>query len=488
MHIVEIDNIKYFFDGTNLHETLPPYKLLQVFFSKSSLKNIFENKFKESKAKGIDRLNGFQFEKQIESHLKVINKKCLSGTYKFSPYAEVLQLKGRGKSPRLIGIPTLRDRLVLNQIKDVLAHIYPEFVPKTRANTLIHKISREIKLLFNDQSQEPVKVLGCDIKGFYDEIDRKVLTEILKKRIKSTKLLKLIDSAICCPIVPRNYRSNNVNDFITTKGVPQGLAISNILAAIYLSEFDTEIRKISDHYFRYVDDILIIHKADGIDDIKNSIEKKLKLLGLEIHPLGSGKCHLSNLAEEFGYLGYLFKVPKITVRQSTIERFLQSIVGKFSDYKHNKIFRLNKFKYLSEELLKSIFLLELNEKITGAISEQRKYGWVAYFSEITDLELLSKLDSTIGSFFSRLDDFDNKPPKELKRLVRTYYEMRYSPQKGYINNYDSFDSNEKKLAFLNERGRLDPSRSYSEDEINEIFLYYKNKNLSDLEPDDATLY
>ncbi|ACT48741.1 reverse transcriptase domain-containing protein [Methylotenera mobilis] len=488
MQILEIDNKKYFFNGSQLHETLPPSKLLEVYFSQIELKKIFDNKFKDSKAKGIDRLNGSQFEKQSVNHLKTINKKCLSGTYKFSPYAEVLQLKGRGKSPRLIGIPTLRDRLVLNQLKDVLAHIFPDCVPKTRANTLIHKISREIKQLNYQANDEEVMVFGCDIKGFYDEIDRNILLEILKKRIKSVKVIKLILSAISNPIVPRNYRNKNLDDFTTEKGVPQGLAISNILAAIYLSEFDTEIRKVSNHYFRYVDDILVIHKSNDAENVKSIIESKLNLLGLQIHPLGSGKTHFSKLSEEFGYLGYLFKIPKISVRQSTVERFLQSIVGKFSDYLHNKSYRLNKFKYLTEDLLKGIFLLELNERITGAISEQKKYGWVAYFSEITDLELLTKLDNAISGFFSRLDDFNNKPPKSLKRLVRTYYEMSYSPQRGYINNYDILDTNEKKIAFLSERGRLNPDRSYDESEISELFIYYKNKNLSDLEPDDATLY
>ena len=243
------------------------------------------------------------------------------------------------------------------------------------------------------------------------------------------------------------------------------------------------------HYYRYVDDILIFGEAAHVDSAKILVEARLSNLGLKIHPVSeSGKTHLGSLTDQFGYLGYWFHVPKITVRPATVERFLQSIVGKFSDYIHNKAWRLNEYKYLNAERLKEIFLSELNERISGAISEKRRYGWISYFSEITDLELLKKLDRLIEVFFGRLSDFNKKPPPNLKRLTRAYYETRYSPMGGYIHNYDVFTTRVQKMQFLIDRGHLDPKNSYTDEEINEKFDAYRIKRLAELEPDDGTIY
>lgn len=489
MSVFEIGGSSYFLYGGELVQTLPPSKLLSVFVSEIELKKAFNERFLESGTKGIDRLNGFQFNKKIDEQCSIVNRKCMSGQYQFTPYAEVLQLKGRDKNPRVIGIPTIRDRLVLNQLKHILSHIFPEYVPKNRANTLIHKISREIKNIEVAGDSATTRVFGCDIVKFYDEIDRDVLLKALQKRIKSKKLLKLIESAITTPTVPRDYRQKDIDKYVSHKGVPQGLAISNILAAIYLAEFDIELGQQKIHYYRYVDDILIFGDAVQVDNSKILVEKRLSELGLKTHPVvDGGKSHLSPLTGQFGYLGYWFHIPKITVRAQTVERFLQSIVGKFSDYTHNKDSRLETYQYLNDERLKEIFLSELNERISGAISEKRRYGWIAYFSEITDLELLRKLDRLVEGFFERLGDFKGKPPATLKKLTRAYYEMRYSPMRGYIHNYDEITTRAQKMDFLTFRGRLDPSKTYSDEEIDDKFDAYRAKVLSDLEPDDGTIY
>lgn len=488
MSVIEIGSNKYFFLNGEFFQTLPPYKLLTEFFSTVELKKTFDEKYLESGTKGLDRLSGNQFNKKIDEYCSNINRKCMSGKYEFTPYAEVLQLKGRGKHPRVIGIPTIRDRLVLNQLKYLLAHTFPEYVPKIRANTLIHKISREIKNIEVTGNSSTATVFCCDIQKFYDEIDRDLLLAALQKRIKSKKVLKLIDSAINTPTVPRNYRRKDINLYSSTKGVPQGLAISNILAAIYLAEFDAELLQQQIHYYRYVDDILVFGNSLNVDKAKLLIEDRLADLGLKTHPVGGGKSHHGSLTDEFGYLGYWFQIPKISVRLSTQERFLQSIVGRFSDYTHNKNSRLERFKYLDEARLKEIFLSELNEKISGAISEKRRYGWISYYSEITDIELLKKLDRLISGLFKRLSDFNKQPPTTLKKLTRAYYEMRYSPMDGYIHNYDVLTTRVQRMQFLIDRGRLDPNRTYNDEEINQTFDSYKAKILAELEPDDGTIY
>ncbi|UBF23982.1 hypothetical protein K9N68_19850 [Kovacikia minuta CCNUW1] len=176
------------------------------------------------------------------------------------------------------------------------------------------------------------------------------------------------------------------------------------------------------------------------------------------------------------------------MRQASVIKFLNSITAKFSQYKHTKASKLKKFKYLDENKLKEMFILDINEKITGAISEKKRYGWIFYFSSINELSVLYKLDKIIAGLFERLDDFHGTPPSSLKKLSRAYFEAKYSPTSGYIYNYDNNDTLESKRNFLSKRGKLDPNKGYSEEEIIELYDKVKQRNLSELQKDDAFVY
>lgn len=92
-----------------------------------------------------------------------------------------------------------------------------------------------------------------------------------------------------------------------TIGVPQGLAISNILAEISLSIFDKDINAISDIWFmRYVDDILILTTDGQAESIASNVIEKLQRLNLNPHPLNdeNSKSKAGPLRESFDFLGY----------------------------------------------------------------------------------------------------------------------------------------------------------------------------------------
>jgi RNA-directed DNA polymerase len=74
----------------------------------------------------------------------ILKKKCLDGSYGFSPYVETLKSKGKGKHPRVIAIPTVRDRIVLLALKELLFKMFPDCVPKKLSNTYIHEINQLI--------------------------------------------------------------------------------------------------------------------------------------------------------------------------------------------------------------------------------------------------------------------------------------------------------------------------------------------------------
>jgi hypothetical protein len=241
-------------------------------------------------------------------------------------------------------------------------------------------------------------------------------------------------------------------------------------------------------YYRYVDDVLMYGTRDLVEKALRSLRARLGRRGLSLHSKASGKTRLVPLKKGFTYLGYAFNWPDITVREATVERLLQSIAAKFSDYRHNKVRRLEKFQYLTDARLAEIFLMELNERITGAISENRRYGWIAYFNQITDLSLLHRLDRAIARMFRRLPEFGCVAPGDLKKLVRSYFEMRFDPNGGYVRNYDKIVTRSEKLTFLEERGRVGPAEALTDEQINDRYEKYVHQILAAMQADESVLY
>lgn len=458
--------------------------LFQQMFAHDELVRVFKDNFAKSNGKGVDRLNGFQFSLNAIGDLSIASAKCLVGIYRFTSFLEVLKTKGRDKSPRLIGIPTIRDRVLLHQLNKYLATIYPDRVPKNVASTYVRDIANDLK----EKSLADTWVCGTDIQTFYDSIGRERLLRVLARRIKSKSALKMIEHALATPTVPKNTRRSRHKDYRVKIGVPQGLAISNILASIYMQDVDEAMLKMDVKYYRYVDDVLIYGELSSVEAAFKSLKFRLSRRGLRLHPVGSSKTHMQPLSVQFGYLGYIFQMPVISVRETTTERLLHSIAAKFSDYTHNKAKRLERFKYLTVERLKEIFLHELNERITGAISMKKRYGWIAYFNQITDLKLLHRLDRAIEGMFKRIPDFGGQSPEELKKLTRSYFEMKFNPEGGYVRNYDKITTRVQMLKLLTERGRVGPDEELTDEQITDRYEKYLRHILSAMHKDEGVIY
>jgi hypothetical protein len=392
-------------------------------------------------------------------------------------------------------VPTVRDRVVLHQLKELLAEAFPACVPRSIAGTIIREIAADLPT----RDLQTTFVAGCDIKQFYDTLHRDRLMKHLQRQITDPRALKLIERSICAPTVPSSTRRRDYPEFKLVsgskkrkrkgpEGVPQGLATSNIMAAIYVSEVDEGMRTLPVTYFRYVDDVLMYGAEQDVKHAHKSFAARTRVRGLEVHPIGGGKSHLTRLTDEFKYLGYVFHGRTVTVRDATVERLLQSLAAKFSDFRHNKQRRLQRQKFLTPERLKDIFLLELNERITGAVKDNKRYGWIAYFSQITELSLLHKLDSVVRGLFRRLPEFGHAAPEGLKSFARAFFEMKYRPRKGYVRDFDVFTTEAEKLSFLSERGKVAPDEALTSDQIEDRFARYTNSVLSAMKADEANIY
>ena len=303
------------------------------------------------------------------------------------------------------------------------------------------------------------------------QLNMRFCCQKLDLRFAKKEILNLIydsisQSTVSIPTMSR-YREK--------QGVPQGLSISNILANIYLKSLDKKYLANSEiRYFRFVDDILIFCNNKDIGKIGRAVKNDCRKLGLKLHgeDENTGKTIGGVLTKGFTYLGYKFVNNSISVRNKSIERIRERII------KH-----LTKYRYIKDIKIKSLEW-KINLIITGCIFDDRKYGWLFYFSQIDDQRILHSLDHFVNVQLKRFDLI--KSNIRIKKFVRAYFEIKKNLfQTSYIPKFNDYSVNQKRQVLTNIYG-------FDKDAITDenVEYYFRKKIFSavrELEKDLAKL-
>src|SRR5471030_156222 len=447
-------------------------RIFKKIFTEKNLPRIYEEKIKESGAIGIDRVRPSKLEPTIKNEIKFISEKVNSGSYKFTAYKEKLISKGANSKPRQISIPTARDRITLRALCECLTEIYPDSRLK-----LPHKVIDSLKIsLDSGLYTEYAKI---DLRTFYPSIEHTLIIDAIKNKIRKSEIRKLIISALVVPTVSEFIGSKGASS--NTRGVPQGLAISNILAEVSLSIFDREINEIPDIWFmRYVDDILILTHTGQAELMASHVIEKLKLLNLNPHPLNeeNSKSKIGNLRKPFDFLGYHVRDGELLIRHESILRFESSLAKIFTAYRHALLQAKNK---RDKERAIAYCQWKLNFRITGCVFEGKRLGWVSYFSQISTTPQLRSVNHTVSHLIHR---FSLSSAIKQKSLIKTFYELRRGTADTfkYIPNFDNLDISQKRELVSMWIGK-DKAKTLSNSEIERKFKFKIAKSAKELEED-----
>lgn len=411
---------------------------------------------------GIDKISSKKFYENREEEIKIINRKILNHEYKFSPYKMKLIDKGPNKNPRITCIPTIRDRITISILKRYIYDYYEEETINIPANQII----KEIVQIRN--SGEYNFFIKLDLVSFFSSIEHDVLLDILRKRISDEYVIELIRKIL---ENPQKYLENDEKNK-NISGVPQGLSISTVLANIYLRDFDSKYKKMKEiKYYRYIDDILIFCNMEEKENLLNKIKLELKTkysLQLNLEKLETGE-----ISKNFDYLGYKFNNKIITVRESSRINFEKNIENIFKNFSRIQ----NK-----EEKDKLKFIWILNTKITGIVSDNKKFGWLYYFSCINDETLVRHLDKLVNKLIKRfkLEQIINN--NQIKSFYKSYKEIKYRfKESKYLLKINDI-SLESEIMFLEKICNIKVN-GINENEIDRKFRYNFYRTLKSLEKD-----
>jgi RNA-directed DNA polymerase len=400
--------------------------------SKRHLHHVFRAHIMETLALGRDGQLAAAIDAEWSAVSTILQSKMRTAAYSFTSYREILLSKGARSAPRVVSVPTARDRIVLKALAGMLKELFPSATtPMAQV-----RVSELVDAMAVTQFDTYVRV---DVKDFYPSISHRAILHQLRKKIRKPELLTLLTRAISTPTVslgsPRPGYSN-------LYGVPQGLSISNSLAEIAMTDIDAHYRSHpSATYFRYVDDILVLCRQHEANDVFTDLKERFAAIGLSIHELGAGsKSEIGNLAKSFDYLGYRFQLGIVSVRRSSVQRLESTLVQLFTSYKYQT---KNADKDWQDKARVSL-ARRLDLVIAGCVFENVPRGWIHYFSQMNDMTLLSGLDSFLSKLIARFDLPGTFKPKS---FVRAFWHVSRpnadSPK--YIPNFDRYKDVDKRL-------------------------------------------
>jgi group II intron reverse transcriptase/maturase len=151
-------------------------------------------------------------------------------SFQFKPSSRVLIQKSNGKI-RALGIPSPRDKVIQQAVRMILEAkfepMFSEFSHGFRPSRSPHTAIYEVR-----KWSCTTWIIEGDIKGYFDNIDHKILAEQLQRQIKDQNLIDLY-----WKLVKAGYINNG--KFVESNlGVPQGGILSPLLSNIYLHDFD----------------------------------------------------------------------------------------------------------------------------------------------------------------------------------------------------------------------------------------------------------
>jgi len=269
-------------------------------------------------AGGIDEMEIEELGLWLNKNLNRIRESILSEKYEVSTVLKVEISKTTGGT-RVLGIPTVRDRLIQQAINQELSRYYePHFSESSygfRPGRNPHQAILQSATYIKEGKEW---VVDIDLENFFDRINHDRLMQRLSKGIGDKRLLRLVKAFLTAGIMDGGLIEQR------TAGTPQGSPLSPLLSNIVLDELDKELEGRGHSFCRYADDcnIYVKSKKAGervMSSIVKFIEKKMKL---KVNLSKSGVRHCSDVK----FLGYtLLPDGGIRVADKSVERFKDKV-------------------------------------------------------------------------------------------------------------------------------------------------------------------
>jgi len=380
-------------------------RMIEEVLNRRNMMRAYRQVVSNKGAAGVDGMDVKELYGHLEKNRVRLEANIRQGEYLPQAILGAKIPKSNGKK-RLLGIPTVTDRLLQQAVGQVLAVKFETefadqsygFRPNRNAQQAVLKAQEHINSGFQ-------YIVDIDLRSFFDEVDHCILLQLLYRKVRCPLTLRLIRKWLRAPILVDGKLKKR------RKGVPQGSPLSPLLSNIMLHELDKELKRQNLRFVRYADDFSIYLKTKTTarkvgNDTFRFLRDRLRL------PINREKSGIRRPVQ-FNVLGYGF-VP--TYRKG--EKGQYQLVASYKSWKRLKL----KLKTITRKTTPMSF----DERIQKLGEVMR--GWLGYF-RLASLQV--KLQELDGWIRNRLRyciwHHWKKPERKRKNLIR----LGVSPEQAY---------------------------------------------------------
>jgi len=261
---------------------------------------------------GIDEQSIDEFEKSLSNNLYALWNRLASGSY-FPPPVKQVPIPKRNGGIRMLGIPTVVDRVAQTVVK---CYLEPILDPLFDDDSYGYRPGRSAQAAVRVTRARCWKynwVLEFDIKGAFDALDHDLLMKALRKHTNCKWVHLYVARWLQAPSMDEMQELKRRD-----RGTPQGGVVSPLLMNLFMHyAFDRWIRSEMPQcrFARYADDAVVhCHTEQQAQDLKGRLTERLKACGLQLHPEKTRivYCRDSNRTEDypvtqFTFLGFTFR-------------------------------------------------------------------------------------------------------------------------------------------------------------------------------------
>lgn len=250
--------------------------LMPVIVSRENMLTAYRRVTRNAGAAGVDALGVEALGGWLREHWEQTKASLLAGQYEPQPVKRV-DIPKPGGGTRMLGIPTVLDRLIQQAIHQVLSPLWEgEFSPHShgfRPGRSTHGAVEAARAVVSGGHRW---VVDIDLEKFFDRVNHDILMARIARRVRDKTLLRLIGRYLEAGMMHAGIVEAR------SEGTPQGGPLSPLLSNILLDDLDKELERRGHKFVRYADDCNIYVKSKAaaqrvLENVSSFVARKLRL-------------------------------------------------------------------------------------------------------------------------------------------------------------------------------------------------------------------
>jgi RNA-directed DNA polymerase len=199
-------------------------------------------------APGADGMPVEELRAFLVAHWPRIKEDLLAGRYRPAPVRGV-EIPKPGGGKRLLGIPTVLDRLIQQAMHQVLMPLFdPGFSNSSYGFRPGRSAHQAVLAARSHMAAGRRFVVDIDLEKFFDRVNHDVLMARVARKVADKRVLRLIRRYLQAGLMLGGLATAR------REGTPQGGPLSPLLSNILLDDLDKELERRGHAFCRYADD------------------------------------------------------------------------------------------------------------------------------------------------------------------------------------------------------------------------------------------